>query len=112
MSGDIKYSVGAETEKLRPCEVSLYRKTFLARLNHGASVEGADKQGLHACKVWEKRGALNDDEIDDFTPEQRAAVAESEGWRIVARFLSEHHPDVYEKVSVLLLGAQSARDER
>ena len=50
--------------KLRPCEMSLYRKTFLARIENGASVEAAHKQALHACKLWENVGAFNDDRVE------------------------------------------------
>lgn len=52
----------SKNEKLRPVEVSVYRRVFLSRIEHGASVEAADRQGLQACKIWEQRGAFNDDE--------------------------------------------------
>lgn len=58
---EIKYSVGAENARLRPCEVSLFRKVFLARVGNGATVEAAERQALHACKVWEQRGAFGED---------------------------------------------------
>lgn len=47
-------------EKLKPHEVSLFRRVFLARINEGATVESAEKQALHACKIWERLGAYSD----------------------------------------------------
>lgn len=52
-------------KKLRPEEVSLYRKTFLARVSNGATVEAADRAAIHACTLWERRGAFNEEPGDD-----------------------------------------------
>ncbi len=48
-------------QKLRPNEVSLFRRVFFARLEHGAPVEAAEKQALHACRIWERLGAFNEE---------------------------------------------------
>lgn len=65
MSDEIRYTVGQKTDKLRPREVSLFRRVFLSRVEHGASVEAAERQALHACKLWERHGAFGEDREKD-----------------------------------------------
>lgn len=86
-------------KKLRPEEVSLYRKTFLARVSNGATVEAADRAAIHACTLWERRGAFNDDTVekDGEKPVRSPSAATTwrDEWDSLAEWLIEKYQTSY-----------------
>jgi hypothetical protein len=103
-----------DTKKLRPNEVSLFRRVFFARLEHGAPVEAAEKQALHACRVWERLGAFNEETRSEGaiveTPDAVAALDTLAGYiEADGGELDENPSDAFDRIANAVRGLLEGR---
>jgi hypothetical protein len=76
-------------EELKDHELSVYCRVFFARVQHGASVEAADRQALHAVKIWRERAAFDEPEQNEDKGAARSHGIEPTCFDIVADWVED-----------------------